>query len=74
MQLQAHRHDRSDFRGRGGYALASWSPSGHARTYRNGSVGAPALDGGRAWELFVRYSALDLDLDDGAARGGRQSD
>lgn len=59
-------------RGNGGYALASWSPSGHARSYRNGSVGAPSPGDGTAWELFVRYGALDLDSP--AARGGRQSD
>ncbi len=52
--------DAADLRGSGGYAMASWSPSGHRRNYKAGTVSSPTLGDGMAWELFVRYSALDL--------------
>lgn len=62
----------ADFDGHGGYAMLGYSPSGHARSYKAGTVGAPALAGGPAWELFLRHSRLDLD--DGPRAGGRQHD
>lgn len=69
---QAHvTRDDGDFHGHGGYAMLGWSP-GHVRDYSAGSVGAPELDGGPAWELFLRHSRLDLD--DGQVQGGRQHD
>lgn len=47
--------------------LATWSPTGDARSYKRGVVGAPSAD--NAWELALRWSAIDLD--DGAIQGGR---
>lgn len=47
--------------------LATWSPSGHARSYKRGVPGAPSGDG-RAWELSARWSAIDLDS--GVIAGG----
>ncbi|HEY0502704.1 MAG TPA: porin [Lysobacter sp.] len=64
--------DAADLRGTGGYALASWSPSGHRRSYKAGTVSSPALGDGMAWELFVRYSTLDLNS--AASSGGHQAD
>jgi phosphate-selective porin OprO/OprP len=62
-----------DFNSDASYVLASWSPSGHARSYKNGVVGAPkAGENERPWELFVRYSRIDLD--DGPVLGGQQRD
>lgn len=66
------RRDAADLRGNGGYALASWSPSGHRRNYKAGTVSSPTLGDGMAWELFLRYSTLDLNS--AASNGGHQSD
>ncbi len=70
--VNAQRGAGPDLRGTGGYALASWSPSGHRRNYKAGTVSSPTLGDAMAWELVVRYSTLDLDSD--AARGGVESD
>lgn len=66
--------DGSDsFDSRSSYALLSWSPTGHQRSYKQGIVGSPEFSAGeRPWELFLRYS--DIDLDDGAVLGGQQHD
>lgn len=62
-----------DFTGRGWYALASWVLTGETRPYTNSAFGnpKPARDTG-AVDVQLRYA--DLDLDDGAIRGGRQRD
>ncbi|GAA5074120.1 OprO/OprP family phosphate-selective porin [Lysobacter panacisoli] len=72
VAVRSTRADLPDLRGSGGYALASWSPSGHRRNYKAGTVSSPTIGDGMAWELFVRYSTLDLDS--AASRGGYQSD
>lgn len=72
VAVRADRDGLSDVRGSGGYALASWSPSGHRRNYKAGTVNSPTLGDGMAWEVFVRYSTLDLDS--AASQGGYQSD
>lgn len=64
--------DIKRFQGHGGYAMATWSPSGDGRSYKNGVIGAPKADKKSAWELAARYSRLDLD--DGKLLGGRESD
>ncbi|WP_206860646.1 OprO/OprP family phosphate-selective porin [Lysobacter changpingensis] len=70
--VHATRDGEADLRGTGGYALASWSPSGHRRNYKAGTVSAPTVGDGTAWELVLRYSVLDLDS--AASRGGVESD
>ncbi|WP_309261021.1 OprO/OprP family phosphate-selective porin [Lysobacter arvi] len=70
--VRSHRDGAADLRGRGGYALASWSPTGHRRNYKSGSVSSPTLGDGMAWELVLRYSRLDLDS--AASQGGVQAD
>jgi phosphate-selective porin OprO/OprP len=64
---------RPDFTGTGNYVAGSWVLTGESRPYRNGAIGnvRPARPHG-AFELAVRYSAVDLD--DGPVRGGRQQD
>ena len=70
--VHSHRDGAPDLRGTGGYALASWSPTGHRRNYKAGTVTAPTLGDATAWELVVRYSVLDLDS--AASQGGVQAD
>ncbi|MDQ2703482.1 MAG: porin, partial [Pseudomonadota bacterium] len=60
-----------DVGGRGAYVFASWVPTGESRAY-NGYAGNVVPSGMSALELLLRYSHVDLD--DGAVRGGRQSD
>lgn len=69
--VRANR-DTADLRGTGGYALASWSPTGHRRNYKAGTASSPTLGDGMAWELFLRYSTLDLNS--AASSGGHQAD
>lgn len=70
---QSLRSNAPDFHSDASYALLSWSPSGHQRSYKAGVVGSPkAGEGERPWELFLRYSRIDLD--DGPAQGGRERD
>ncbi|GAB3313026.1 OprO/OprP family phosphate-selective porin [Luteimonas notoginsengisoli] len=72
--LQVHA-DRAaglqDVSGNGGYVFGSWVVTGESRGY-NGYAGNVVPSATSALELLVRYSRLDLD--DGAVRGGRQSD
>jgi len=70
--VSSHRDYAADLRGTGGYALASWSPTGHRRNYKAGTVSSPTIGDEMAWELVVRYSTLDLDS--GASQGGVQAD
>lgn len=59
--------DGPGFFGHAQSLLATWSPSGDARSYKRGVVGPPSAD--NAWELALRWSAVDLD--DGVVAGGR---
>lgn len=70
---RSQRSGLADFDSDASYALVSFSPTGHARGYRNGVVGAPRFgDGERPVELFLRYSRIHLD--DAPVLGGRQQD
>ncbi|SDD61319.1 OprO/OprP family phosphate-selective porin [Aquimonas voraii] len=67
------RSQAGDFSSNASYALISWSPSGHARSYKSGVVGSPkAGEGEMPWELFLRFSRIDLD--DAPVLGGTQRD
>lgn len=59
-----------DVAGQGAYVFGSWVVSGESRGY-NGYAGNVVPAGTSALELLLRYSQLDLD--DGAVRGGRES-
>lgn len=65
----AMRGDGPGFRGDAQSLLVTWSPSGDARSYKRGVAGAPSTTDGAAWELALRWSAIDLD--DDATQGGR---
>jgi phosphate-selective porin OprO/OprP len=68
-QVVAHRGaGLADFHGNASSALLTWSPTGAARTYKRGIAAAPSADDAMAWELALRWSAIDLD--DGAVAGG----
>ena len=67
-QIVAHRDGFADFHGNASSALFTWSPTGPARTYKRGVTSAPSTDDGPAWEVALRWSAIDLD--DGALAGG----
>jgi phosphate-selective porin OprO/OprP len=70
---QATRDGSDRFDSDASYVLLGFSPTGHARSYKSGVVGSPKFGAGeRPWELFLRYSRIDLD-DDGV-QGGRQHD
>lgn len=57
----------------GFYVFGSWILTGESRPYSGGNTGNLKPKGAwGAWELLLRYSQLDLD--DGAIRGGRQRD
>lgn len=67
------RSGAADFSSNASYALLSWSPSGHARSYKSGVVGSPkAGEDEMPWELFLRFSRIDLD--DAPVLGGAQRD
>lgn len=67
------RSGAGDFGSNASYALLSWSPTGHARSYKSGVVGSPkAAEGETPWELFLRFGRIDLD--DAPILGGRQRD
>jgi phosphate-selective porin OprO/OprP len=62
-----------DYSGHGFYVFGSWVVTGESRPYSGGNTGNIKPKGTfGAVELLLRYS--DLDLDDGAIRGGRQHD
>lgn len=67
-QIVARRDGFADFHGNASDVLFTWSPTGNARTYKRGVTTAPSADDGTAWELALRWSAIDLD--DGAVHGG----
>ncbi len=66
-RVSVQRDGLRSFDGDAHSVLATWSPTGHARSYRRGVPGAPAANG--AWELAARWSAIDLD--DSGVAGGR---
>jgi phosphate-selective porin OprO and OprP len=66
-QVAVQRDAARDAHGHAQTLLATWSPSGHVRSYKRGVPGAPAGDG-RVWELSARWNAIDLDS--GAVAGG----
>jgi phosphate-selective porin OprO/OprP len=67
----AFARDAGDYAAGGWYLQGTWFPFGQQRGYKNGAIDAPKVaDGAPAIELGLRYS--DLDLDDGAVRGGQQ--
>lgn len=74
LQADVRREqDLADFSARGGYVFGSWVVTGESRGYSAGNTGNIKPKGPwGALELLLRYSHLDLD--DGAVRGGRQSD
>jgi len=59
----ATRGDGAGFRGDAQNVQLTWSPSGDARSYKRGVPGAPSAQDGLAWELALRWSAIDLDDD-----------
>lgn len=67
-QIVARRDGFADFHGNASSVLFTWSPTGNARTYKRGVTNAPSADDGPAWEVALRWSAIDLD--DGAVAGG----
>jgi len=69
MRASLSRADSSDANLHGWYVAASWFVSGDRTGYRNGAIQAPNLgEDGRAFELALRASSLDLD--DASVRGG----
>lgn len=58
-RVSVSRDGAARFDGDARSLLATWSPSGHSRSYKRGVPGAPAGDGA-AWELAARWSAIDL--------------
>ncbi len=62
----------ADFHGNASSVLLTWSPAGAARTYKRGIAVAPSADEAMAWELALRWSAIDLD-DDAVAGGHAES-
>lgn len=63
VQVVARREGAADFHGNASSLLLTWSPDGNARTYKRGVATAPSADKGVAWELGLRWSAIDLDDD-----------
>lgn len=71
VQARGQRHGHADMDSHGGYASAVFNLGGHAWTYDNGVPAMAKADevAGGIWQLGARIDQLDLD--DGAVRGGR---
>lgn len=64
---------KPDYGADGFYVFGSWVVTGESRPYSGGNTNNLKPKGAwGAWELLLRYS--ELDLDDGAIRGGKQHD
>lgn len=64
---------KPDFSTSGFYVFGSWVLTGESRPYALGNVGNIRPKGPwGAWEILLRYS--ELDLNDGAIRGGKEHD
>ncbi|MCP5473914.1 MAG: hypothetical protein H7A19_03640 [Rhodanobacteraceae bacterium] len=69
LRADLARSGASDLSFDGWYVQTSWFPSGDRRGYKEGAIDGPVLgEDGRAFELALRVSHLDLD--DGLVRGG----
>ena len=70
VRAHGQRHGLSDIRGNGSYASVMYTLGGHAWKYDNGVPSMPKADevAGGIWQLGARIDQLDLD--DGAVRGG----
>lgn len=69
----ARKAGKPDYGADGFYVFGSWVLTGESRPYSGGNTHNLKPKGAwGAWELLLRYSALDLN--DGAIRGGKQHD
>lgn len=71
VQARGQRRNAADMDSHGAYASAVYNLGGHAWKYDNGVPAMAKADdvAGGIWQLAARYEQLDLD--DGAVRGGR---
>lgn len=69
-RVAVHRDHRPGYATDAQAVVATWSPTGHARSWKRGVPGSPS-GGNGAWELAARWSAIDLD--DAGIAGGRVS-
>ena len=72
VQVIARRDGGTDFHGNASSVLLTWSPGGNARIYKRGVATPPSAEEGMAWEVGLRWSAIDLD-DDAVAGGHAES-
>lgn len=69
----ARKAGKPDYGADGFYVFGSWVLTGESRPYSGGNTHNLKPKGAwGAWELLLRYS--ELDLNDGAIRGGKQHD